>query len=589
MGLYKSLARGSKFGFGILEAPFLCGYTLGNSNMPGCLSHEENAKIHSCEPGMQCSKITKGRSIYITPVVTRAGDGSEVPEVGAGGGKGDLYQNHELELTDEHTLQQLTTLCSEQIKNTDVRDAVLKGLAEAYNSKSKSLSLNEYGVREYDEISIKRLIGLLGHGMPKEDEYRDTTLTHSLPHHGEENPERSKRSGAVVSKYPSDILYTDNNTKGKQTFPYSRHSSYAELCTLVGAFKPKDIYPCTVDTERWSEKVSMRSLFGHLCSDTKFSHDEAMRELLESDDYRPRKRARRMSNASSEEPSTQRSCLDELLINEDNIETQSRDPVEMKSYVTETSLPDVIESSRDEQDRSDKTTCTAPSFHDNNVVPEPTNQLGSGASLRNSSHNNRSLRTPNPRISAVKAALKQKRENQELDFHYPSSSFEMDTQTTSQFSTQASSTNENGREFNESQENDNKNNESHHYNLHPGYGPRPSTPSPMFYGVQNTTNTESQELDTETESLLTLSPSAFDSQHSVASLSKYVHSNPATGKGNGHDDGTRDHGPIPSDQHRNSRMAAYRAARSGSFENWSGIHTPMSAGNNHYYEEDELA
>jgi len=37
------------------------------------------------------------------------------------------------------------------------------------------------------------------------------------------------------------------------TFPYSRHSSYAELCDLVRVFRPKDIYACTVDEDTWHE------------------------------------------------------------------------------------------------------------------------------------------------------------------------------------------------------------------------------------------------------------------------------------------------------------------------------------------------
>ena len=36
------------------------------------------------------------------------------------------------------------------------------------------------------------------------------------------------------------------------TFPYSRHSSYEELCHLVEIFDPKDIYPCTVNEKTWS-------------------------------------------------------------------------------------------------------------------------------------------------------------------------------------------------------------------------------------------------------------------------------------------------------------------------------------------------
>lgn len=34
-------------------------------------------------------------------------------------------------------------------------------------------------------------------------------------------------------------------------FPYSRHSSYSELCDFLNVFKPRDVWPCTVDREKW--------------------------------------------------------------------------------------------------------------------------------------------------------------------------------------------------------------------------------------------------------------------------------------------------------------------------------------------------
>lgn len=45
-------------------------------------------------------------------------------------------------------------------------------------------------------------------------------------------------------------------------FPYSRHSSYPEQCQLVDLFKPKDVWPCTVDVEAWMQdgKYSCRPL-----------------------------------------------------------------------------------------------------------------------------------------------------------------------------------------------------------------------------------------------------------------------------------------------------------------------------------------
>lgn len=37
-------------------------------------------------------------------------------------------------------------------------------------------------------------------------------------------------------------------------FPYSRHSSYAELCHLVDAFRPRDVWPCTFHLEAWQSR-----------------------------------------------------------------------------------------------------------------------------------------------------------------------------------------------------------------------------------------------------------------------------------------------------------------------------------------------
>jgi DNA cross-link repair 1C protein len=66
-----------------------------------------------------------------------------------------------------------------------------------------------------------------------------------------------------------------------------------ELCELVSAFRPKDVYPCTVDADTWDDNVSVESLFGHLCSGGRFAHDNHMRRGLdETRDERHVKRAR---------------------------------------------------------------------------------------------------------------------------------------------------------------------------------------------------------------------------------------------------------------------------------------------------------
>lgn len=67
-----------------------------------------------------------------------------------------------------------------------------------------------------------------------------------------------------------------------------------ELCELVSAFRPKDVYPCTTDPLTWDENTSIRTLFGHLCSEGHLSHDAKMRDTIENDEelLRSRKRAR---------------------------------------------------------------------------------------------------------------------------------------------------------------------------------------------------------------------------------------------------------------------------------------------------------
>lgn len=40
----------------------------------------------------------------------------------------------------------------------------------------------------------------------------------------------------------------------KIKFPYSRHSSYRELCHLLQILRPKDVWPCTVDPVRWARE-----------------------------------------------------------------------------------------------------------------------------------------------------------------------------------------------------------------------------------------------------------------------------------------------------------------------------------------------
>lgn len=166
MRLYLSLANGGSAG--THEGPALCGFDLGNKAVAGCLSDSESSRIHSCEPGMSCSAVRNYHTVYITPIVNRTRDGAEVPEIGAGGGIGDLYQIHELELPDESTLAKLENLCLKHIDDEERLVRMRNALSGAFRSRKKALSLDEYGVKEEGDISLEKLVTMLGRGLPKE-------------------------------------------------------------------------------------------------------------------------------------------------------------------------------------------------------------------------------------------------------------------------------------------------------------------------------------------------------------------------------------------------------------------------------------
>jgi hypothetical protein len=97
--------------------------------------------------------------------VNRTTEGAEIPEVGAGGGIGDLYQTHELELPDESTLEELEKLCLQHVHDEQLRQQLLTTLIEAFRSKKKALSLDKYGMKEEGDISLKKLVDVLSRGM----------------------------------------------------------------------------------------------------------------------------------------------------------------------------------------------------------------------------------------------------------------------------------------------------------------------------------------------------------------------------------------------------------------------------------------
>ncbi len=70
------------------------------------------------------------------------------------------------------------------------------------------------------------------------------------------------------------------------TFPYARHSSYAEQCDLLAHLRPRDVWPCTVRPDVWfrpgAPAITIRDLFGRFCAGDAFRHDIEMAVQHES-------------------------------------------------------------------------------------------------------------------------------------------------------------------------------------------------------------------------------------------------------------------------------------------------------------------
>ncbi|QSZ29510.1 hypothetical protein DSL72_004024 [Monilinia vaccinii-corymbosi] len=252
--LYQSLRQEGSDGqirFLAPDGPVLAGYVVGNSPKEGCLTTNKDVRIHSCEKGMGCSAYEEDDIVLIRPIITRLPSGVEVAEVGIGGGWGDLVPSHELAMDPSEIKELLETVfagADEPIVE-DIRRMLLAELSSTTEAVSLDGISNDGG-----QFSLKDLA---------------ESLLRKLAQKSDEKHDEREDSSSQNNGLPKLI-----------TFPYSRHSSYPELLDLVKIFKPKDVYPCTVDEEGWHEGLSMKKLFGDHCSDSIFRHDGEMRRLV---------------------------------------------------------------------------------------------------------------------------------------------------------------------------------------------------------------------------------------------------------------------------------------------------------------------
>jgi DNA cross-link repair 1C protein len=110
-------------------------------------------------------------------------------------------------------------------------------LTTAQESSGSTLSLSDMGFNSTNmELSLRNMAAIIAESLSnKERRQQDVPVS----------PEILDTEGEVSRQLPRTI-----------TFPYSRHSSLHELQELVRIFKPRDVYPCTVDEDKWHESSS---------------------------------------------------------------------------------------------------------------------------------------------------------------------------------------------------------------------------------------------------------------------------------------------------------------------------------------------
>ncbi|KAM0806338.1 beta-lactamase-like protein, partial [Usnea florida] len=259
--LYESLGTTAKDKNLCYEGPALYGFECANNFQNGCLTPKENVRLHSCQRELGCSALAMSNVVYIRPILSRSHEGIVLHELGAGGGGGDLNQVHKLELNDAATVRDLIEMCKTRILDDNTRSSTIELIIKAQKFGMMDVPLDILDVGRKDETT-QILLSELPELLAKLVAGGGKSFQESL---------------SVPSSHSN--TNTTNNNSLDQEFPYSRHSSYEELCNLVKAFEPVDVYPCTIHEGYEDLSVSIECLFGHLCIGPTFSHDEEMKLL----------------------------------------------------------------------------------------------------------------------------------------------------------------------------------------------------------------------------------------------------------------------------------------------------------------------
>jgi DNA cross-link repair 1C protein len=162
--------------------------------------------------------------------------------------------------------------------------------------------LTSCSVQAADELSEELKASICSLLMNARENQRNITL--DVPNSGEREGE-TKVSNAVkaIAKKTEQSRGITSRLDGAQgdpcqlpkkvRFPYSRQASLREQRHLVEAFRPKDIWPCTVSRNDWLANGQENGSFvwrgvENWLTVRRYFHSPALREALLRNDLRPR-------------------------------------------------------------------------------------------------------------------------------------------------------------------------------------------------------------------------------------------------------------------------------------------------------------
>lgn len=217
----------------------------GNTPHLGCMTSDVNVRLHSCERGNICEVASKDMTVSIQPIIAHLSGGKDLAEVGVGGGGDDFKQEAELEFVDQANLAALFDVFVLPYQPYRTELISYRALSSSATSSQKSDMLRE---------GLEQLLST-GRNIPLDWDV-DTLSTNSAKEViailvQKLRTNRKNQKSVHEEAFPKTIY-----------FPYSRHSSLPELRHFVEAFRPKDIWPCTVNTaECWIGLMPRYSLF----------------------------------------------------------------------------------------------------------------------------------------------------------------------------------------------------------------------------------------------------------------------------------------------------------------------------------------